>query len=68
MKSPYFARRRSRTARGVYPRTKVEPVKGFARKVKTCYLKGEPRSKALLEEVKASKDRKMQAKAAKTNN
>jgi len=37
---------------------------GFVRKVKTCYLKGETRLKALLVEVKASKGRKTQAKAA----
>ena len=53
--TPYFVRRRSRTVRGAYPRTKVEPVKGLARKVKTFYLKGEPRLKELLVEVKAEK-------------
>jgi len=58
--TPYFARRKSRTVRGAYPRTEVELAKGFAHKVKTCYLKGEPRSKALLVEVKTSKGRNKQ--------
>ena len=55
---------KSRTTRVANPRIKVEPVKGLACKVQTCYLKGEPRSKALLLEVEADKGRKMQVKQA----
>ena len=72
-KLPYFARRRSRTTKGVFileqrlsqlrdPRTQDK-----AYEVKTCYLKGEPRSKVLLVEINASKGRETQPKATKTN-